>query len=188
MNSTGRIRHAQCRRRTFSEWIGVGVALALLLVTLSCGYRVATKNRLSPSFRSVAVVPLTNETTTFEVEQILTRALVHELVQRSDFDVRNDASQAEAVLEGSVFRLSANPVTFGRAAFGSTFLVTLHARVALKERQTGRILFQNNNYIFREQYVISNEVETFFSELNPALDRIGKDFAASVVSTILEDF
>ena len=42
--------------------------------------------------------------------------------------------------------------------------------------------------MFRDQYVINVDVENFFSELNPALERIGQDFAASVVVGILEGF
>ena len=166
-------------------------AVALLLVLLpqlACGYRVASRNRMAPQIRTIAILPFENETTTFEVEQILTRALIRVFVQKSSYRVISDPSRADGILEGVISRVSANPVIFGQETFGSTFLVTLNARVELRERETGNVLFKSDNYIFREQYVINVDVRNFFSELNPSLGRIADDFASSVVTTILERF
>lgn len=167
----------------------LGPAVVLLLVTsMGCGYRVASKNRLSPQIQSVVIVPLENETKVFEVEQILTQSLIRAFVERSDYRVVNDPSQADAVLEGVVSRVSVSPVLFGAQTFGSTFLVTLSSRVRMAERETGRVLYKNDGHVFREQYVINVDVKNFFSELNPALGRIAQDFAASVVTSVLEGF
>ena len=170
-------------------------ALALLLATqVACGYKVATQNRVDPDIGTLAVLPLENKTTTFEVEQILTRSLVRAFIERSSYTVVSDSSQADAVFQGQsrdFYQVSANPVIFGEQTFGSTFLVTwlsVVGRVELRERETSKLLFENNNFIFREQYVINVDVRNFFSELNPALGRIADDFASSVVTTILERF
>ena len=160
----------------------------LLITQFACGYRVASRNRIAPNIGTLAVLPLENKTTTFEVEQILTRSLMRAFVEKSSYDVVSDSSQADAVLRGVISDVSADPVIFGEATFGSTFLVTLTGRVELRERETARVLFENNNFIFREQYVINVDVRNFFSELNPALGRIADDFASSVVTTILEGF
>ncbi len=154
----------------------------------SCGYRLASQNRLGSEIASVAVTPIENETTTFEIEQIMTRSLVRELVEKTAYRVLNNAEAADAVLSGVITAVSASPVTFGQQTFGSTFLITLNVRVELRERTTGRMLFKNDNYIFREQYVINTDVRNFFSEQNPAVDRMARDFAASVITTIVEGF
>ncbi len=163
---------------------------ALVVVTMlaGCGYRVASSNRVPTDISTVAVVPLENATTTFEVEQILTRSLIQSLVEKTRFRVVSDASRADAVMTGVVSNVRANPVTFGAGTFGSTFLVTLTARLELRDRRTGKVLFRNDRFLFREQYVINRDVENFFSEFNPALERIAEDFASSVVTTILEAF
>ncbi len=164
-------------------------ALAVLLATqLACGYKVASNNRIAPDIGTLAVLPLENKTTTFEVEQILTRSLVRAFIERSSYTVVSDSSQADAVFQGVISQVSANPVIFGEQTFGSTFLVTVVGRVELRERETSKLLFESNNFIFREQYVINVDVQNFFSELNPALGRIADDFASSVVTTILERF
>jgi len=162
--------------------------IGILLATASCGYRVASRNRLDQRIQSIHVLPFENETSTFRVEQILTRAVIHGFVRKSGFEVAADPARADAVFQGVVSRVTANPVIFGQETFGSTFLVTLDAKVEVKERSSGEVLFQNDRYIFREQYVINVDVENFFSELNPALERIAEDFASSVVAAILEQF
>ena len=168
-----------------STWMIVG--LMLLSVQSACGYRIASSNRL-PSGTVIAVLPFENETTTFRVEQVLTQSVIRALVQKSGDRVTRDPAQADRILEGVISRVTANPVLFGEETFGSTFLVTLNARVELREQQSGKILFKNDEYIFREQYIINVDVKNFFSELNPALGRIADDFASSVVTTVLEGF
>ena len=41
----------------------------------------------------------------------------------------------------------------------------------------GRVLYSNPNYVFRDQYQISNELASFFEEQGPALDRLQRDFS-----------
>lgn len=167
--------------------IRIALSLIPLLLFSGCGYRVAAKNRLE-RIQTVAVLPMKNQTTTLEVEQILTRSIIRSFVEKTGYRVVRDPGQADAVLEGIVTRVTANPVIFGQRTFGSTFLVTLNASVELKERESGKVLFRNPRYTFREQYVINVDVEQFFSERNPALERIADDFASSVVTTIVEQF
>jgi hypothetical protein len=172
-------------------WLLVKTEFLCLLICVSvaaCGYRVASKNRLDTGPKTVAVVPFENRTPTFEVEQILTSALVRELVQRSDYEVVNDPNDADWELGGAVLRVRVSPVAFGQASFGSTFLVTLQASLYVLDSKSREVLFQNNNYTFRDQYVINVDLENFFSELNPALRRISDDFASSVVTSVMEAF
>jgi len=171
----------------FCKCAAFGLPCVWLLLIAGCGYRVASRTRVNQS-RSIAVVPLDNTTTFFEVEQILTRALVRELVESTGYEVENRPERAEAVIEGVVTRLNARPVTFGSSSFGSTFLVTLQLSIRVTERASGRILFENPSFVFREQYVINVDVENFFTELNPALERIASDAASSVVTTLRESF
>ena len=56
------------------------------------------------------------------------------------------------------------------------------------DRQSQEVLYANPNYIFREQYEITGDVASFFEEREPALDRLARDFAATLVSAVLENF
>jgi len=179
--------HESTKKRKNGSILTVVLAWALLGLS-GCGYRVASTNRLPTGITTIAVLPFENETTTFKVEQVLTQSVIRSLVEKSSYRVTRDPAKAEGVLQGVISRVTANPVIFGEETFGSTFLVTLNVRVELRERQTGKILFKNDEYIFREQYIINVDVENFFSELNPALARIADDFGSSVVTTLLEGF
>ena len=68
-----------------------------------------------------------------------------------------------------------------------TGLVTVTMRVSLVDRH-GKVLFENQNYQFREQYQISREITSFFEEESPAVDRLSRDFARTLVSNILEAY
>ena len=54
--------------------------------------------------------------------------------------------------------------------------------------KNNRVLYENQNYLYREQYQISPEVTSFFQEEGPALDRLSRDFARQLVSNVLEAY
>jgi len=93
---------------------------------------------------------------------------------------------ADAVLRGTVTGTQLAPVTYdsntGRA---STAMVTVNMKVVLTEKN-GRVLYENSNYIYREQYQISRELSSFFEEQGPAVQRLSQDFARTLVSNVLE--
>jgi hypothetical protein len=66
-------------------------------------------------------------------------------------------------------------------------LVVVGMRVSLTDKQ-GKVLYQNLSYIFREQYQVSRELSSFFEEDSPALQRLSREFARTLVSNILEGF
>jgi hypothetical protein len=57
----------------------------------------------------------------------------------------------------------------------------------LTDRQ-GKILYQNPSYLFREEYQVSRELSSFFEEDSPALERLSREFARTLVSNVLEGF
>jgi len=42
--------------------------------------------------------------------------------------------------------------------------------------------------VFREQYQVSQELSSFFEEDSPALGRLSRDFAKTLVSNVLEGY
>jgi hypothetical protein len=72
----------------------------------------------------------------------------------------------------------------GRA---SSSLITVTMRVSLTDRN-GRVIYDNPNYLFREQYQVSREISSFFEEESPALERMSRDFARTLVSNVLEAY
>jgi len=165
------------------------VAVAVSILASGCGYHVAGRtNSLPPGIKAIAVPALENRTSTYRVEQRMTNALVTELLARTNFRVVPNPEDADAVLRGEVTSLDGtatlfDPVT-GRA---TTVLVTVVLKVRLEDR-AGKVLYRNDNLLFREPYEISTDVRSFFQEESPALDRMSRDFAARVVADMLEGF
>ena len=82
--------------------------------------------------------------------------------------------------------MSATPVTFGSDSFGSAFLVTVQLAVKLVRSRDGTVLWENPDFLFRERYELNRRLVDFFSEENPALERLAREFAASLASTVLD--
>jgi outer membrane lipopolysaccharide assembly protein LptE/RlpB len=165
-------------------------ALVAALALTACGYRTSAHSvRLPETVKTIAIPAFTNQTQTYRVEQTLTAAVVREFVSRTRFRVLNEPnSDADATLRGTVLLASAAPLTYdsqtGRA---STALLTVTMRVSLVDRK-GTLLFDNPTYTFREQYQVSRELSSFFEEDAPALDRLARDFARTLVNNIVEAY
>ena len=119
----------------------------------------------------------------------ITAAVVREMLARTHYRIINHVDDsADAILQGTVMTAQVAPLTFdsvtGRA---SSALVTVTAQVTLVDRHNKR-LFEQPNYTFREQYQVSRELSSFFQEESPAMDRLSRDFARTLVSNILEAF
>ena len=161
--------------------------LGLVCAGVSCGYKVQSSAREVPfGIRSLGIPVFRNTTHQFRLEQQLSRSVLQEFSTRTRVPVTTATSGVDAVLEGEINGMSSTPVTFGTDnTFGSTFLVTVHMSVKLLRRNDSSVLWENSDFLFRERYVINSKVSDFFSEENPALDRLSHQFAASLVSTIL---
>jgi outer membrane lipopolysaccharide assembly protein LptE/RlpB len=161
-----------------------------MLLTASCGYHTTTHYvRLPDSVHTIAVPAFTNQTRNYRVEQVLTAAVVREFVTRTKFRIISEpGDDADATLRGTVTTMQLAPLTYdsqtGRA---SSALVTVTMRVSLVDRK-GTVLFDQPNYTFREQYQVSRELTSFFEEDSPAVDRLSRDFARTLVSNILEAY
>jgi outer membrane lipopolysaccharide assembly protein LptE/RlpB len=169
------------------------IAFAVLAASFlvgGCGYHLAGRsNALPKSIHVIAVPELENKTTSYRIEQRLTTATVHEFLAKTPYRVVSAPSNGDAVLRGKVVSLEAVPLLFdtvtGRA---TTMLVTVKCEVTFEERDTGKVLYHTDNFLFRNQYEISTDVKSFFEEQDPALDRLAQDFAARLVAAVTESY
>jgi outer membrane lipopolysaccharide assembly protein LptE/RlpB len=163
--------------------------LALLLI--GCGYRTAGNAavEIPRNVHTIAIPGFVSRSPTFRVEQQLTDAVVREFNARTQYHVIHQSSaDADAVLKGTVLSATSNPLAYdsqtGRAA---SAVVTVNIQVTLTDR-SGKVLFQNPNYVFRDQYELSRDLNSFFQEDSPAMDRLSRDFARTLVANILESY
>jgi outer membrane lipopolysaccharide assembly protein LptE/RlpB len=145
--------------------------------------------QLPEDVKTIAVPAFKNETSTYRIEQMLTASVVREFTTRTHYRIVSGSGEdADAVLHGTVLSTTASPLAYdtstGRAA---SVLVVVSIRVKLSDRQ-GKVLYQNPAYLFREQYEVSQDLQSFFEEDSPAFRRLAQDFARTLVSNILEGF
>lgn len=155
-----------------------------------CGYHVAGRtNSLPKSIHVIAVPALENKTNSYRIEQRLTTATVHEFLAKTSYRVVSDPANGDAVLRGKVLSLEAVPLLFDTTTGRATaMLVTVKCAVTFEERETRKILYHTDNFVFRNQYEISTDVKSFFEEQDPALDRLAQDFAVRLVAAVTENY
>jgi hypothetical protein len=85
--------------------------------------------------------------------------------------------------------IETNPMIFNATTGQVTMmLVTVHTKVLLVDNKTQNVVYKNDDMVFRDEYQISTDAREFFEEQDPALERMAKDFAAQLVSNVVESF
>jgi outer membrane lipopolysaccharide assembly protein LptE/RlpB len=201
---SGRQSARACRKRDQTGGVagfmtrGRGLLFAGLAAVAfgGCGYHVAGRNPALPkNITVIAVPPMENKTTSYRIEQKLTAATIHEFLRKTRYKVLSDPNGGDAVLTGKVLALEALPLTFQSTstattstAQATTMLVTMKCDVTLTERVSEKVLYHNDNFVFRGEYELSTDVRSFFQEGDPALERMAQDFAARLVAAVTENY
>jgi outer membrane lipopolysaccharide assembly protein LptE/RlpB len=166
-------------------------ALSLLLLATGCGYHaVGSAAHIPDDVHTVAVPFFENRTQFSRTEVTLTQATVHELNTRTKFRVLpcDAGGDADAVLKGTVLSETIVPYTYNvTTGQSSSYMITLIASVSLTDRD-GRVLYRHDGYTFHQQYEATSDLGTFVQEDSPAMARLSRDFAQSLVSDMLESF
>ena len=171
--------------------LGLLVATSTLMLLSGCGYHaVGSAAQVPSSVHTLAVPFFQNRTQFSHTEVALTQATVHELNTRTHFRVlpQEDGNDADAVLKGTVLTETIVPYTYNsQTGQSSSYMITVTANVLLTDRD-GRVLYRHEGYTFHQQYEATFDLATFVQEDSPAMTRLSRDFAQSLVSDMLESF
>ena len=165
-----------------------------LLLLLACGYTECYKpvgrgDGLPKHIKTLAIPPFQNPSLRFKVEQRFTAAMVDEALRRArSLHITSTAEGADAVMLGTIQAFTYRPVLLEDLGRARLFEVAITVGLIVRDQTKNKILFQNPNFVFRGEYEVAGDPKTFFSEEGPAVDRIARDFAKSVMTTILEGF
>jgi len=167
-------------------------ALVLLAAALAglagCGFRLrGTGSSLPPGIKTISVPMFKNQTTRFELDVKLTRAVINELVARGKLTVSAEPAAADAVLEGEITGFTASPIGFGAGNQADAYNVTVTARVTLKSKSSAEPLFANPAFVYQQEYDVPPG-SSFEDVQTEAIDKIAEKFARSLVVSILEGF
>jgi outer membrane lipopolysaccharide assembly protein LptE/RlpB len=167
------------------------VLLSAALFAPACGYHIGGQGNLIPkTVKTIAVPAFFNGAVRFRVASLLTADITRELHSRTHYVIVTDPSQADAVLTGSVVNFATlggtttDPTT--NRATSSQIILTMQFELA--DRHTGKVLVSRTGYEFRERYEIATNLTAYFDESSPAVKRVSRDAARSVVTAILEAF
>jgi outer membrane lipopolysaccharide assembly protein LptE/RlpB len=166
------------------------IASAALCLLSGCGYHtLGAATHLPPEIKTLAVPVFAARTEVSGTEQALTEAVIREFAARTRFRVTpNSGEDADAVLHGTILKQATTPLTYNSATQqSSSFIITIVASVTLTAHD-GRILYQNKNYVFREQYQSTTNLPTFIQEDPAAIQRLSREFARQLVADVLEGF
>ncbi len=155
-----------------------------------CGYHaVGAATHLPPDLHTLAIPVFATRTDAYHTETVVTDAVLREFAARTRFRVTPSADDnADAVLHGTILKEYVAPLTYNASTQqSSSFLITLVLSVTLNSRD-GKVLYKNENYVYRQQYQSTTDLATFIQENPAAMQRLSRDFARQLVADVLEGF
>ncbi len=177
--------------------------LAGLLVLASasafpaCGYSLAGRGSFLPEYiRVIGIPPFVNRTPLFNLETQMTEKVRAEFIGRGKYRVVPETDNVDAVLNGEVTGVNIAPISFTGQQLASRYVITMTARVELRDQKENKVLWENPGLVFRQEYEAQSgqtaqggvDPAAFFGQDQNALDRMTTEFARSIVSAILEAF
>ena len=133
---------------------------------------------------TIAVPTFTNLTTTYRVEQRITDAVRRELIKRTRYRVVPEET-GDVVMVGEVLSFIAVPIIFNQQGRGSSYSLLVDMSVRVTDSATGKILFQNERWTFREVFELAQNSGNFVPEDTPAVERLARRFASTLVASVL---
>lgn len=162
------------------------------LTSTGCGYALAGRGSFLPDYIETISIPMFgNNTTIFEVEQLLTQEVREVFIGRGSYRVVTEAARVDALLTGTIRSISIQPASFTADQQVSRYVFTLIASIEFTDLTTDEVLWENPGLIFRDEYEVATggvNASTFFGQRSNAVERLAGDFADTVVSSILEAF
>ncbi len=168
------------------------ILLGIALLGSACGYRMRGAAVALPNgVESLGIPTFVNTTSQYKIEQLMTAAVLEEFRIRTRAQVNSSKSGVDSVIFGEIRDVSSVPVAFGtqqigNRTFGSAFLVSVRVSVKWVRTRDSVVLWQNENFLHSERYILNSNVKDFFSEENPALQRLARDFAGRLASSLLD--
>lgn len=161
---------------------------AVVLPAAGCGYHtLGSAPHLPPDVRTLSIPVFATRTEAYHTETVMTQAVIREFTARTRLRVTpSTGGQPDAVLHGVILQQTVLPLTYNTTTQqSSSFLITIVASVTLTGHD-GRVLYENKNYVFRQQYQSTANLPSFLDESPAAEERLSREFAHALVADVLE--
>jgi len=164
------------------------VSTLLLLTGFTECYKPVTNSGLPKNIKTVAVPAFQFEAKglRYRVESRFTDAVTREIIRRGNgLKVQGSLTGADAVLDGTIRDFSFSGVLLDSEGRARIYEVSIVTAVTIRDLKENKILYDNQNFIFRDSFEFSSDPRSFFNEEDPAVERIARAFAESAVSAFI---
>jgi hypothetical protein len=153
------------------------------------GYEAVNKGGLPGNIHTVGVPPFQNQALRYRVETRFTEAVANELIRRGHgLRVQSTREGADAVIDGAIRNFYFSGVLLDRNGRARIFEVTIVGAVTVRDQTTNRVLYDNQNYVYKGEFEFTSDPRSFFDEEDPAVQRMARKFAEDLVSTLVNGF
>jgi len=168
------------------------ISLVTIIFLLTSGftecYKPVTNSGLPSHIKTVAVPAFQFEARgmRYKVESRFTDAVTREIIKRGNgLKVQGSRAGADAVLEGTIRDFGFSGVLLDREGRARVYEVTIVTAVTIRDTRDNKILYDNQNFIFRDSFEFSQDPRSFFNEEDPAAERMARAFAEAAVSAFI---
>ena len=151
-------------------------------------YKPVTNSGLPKNIKTVAVPAFQFEAKAlrYRVESRFTEAVSREIIRRGNgLTVQGSLTGADAVLEGTIRDFSFSGVLLDSQGRARVYEVTIVTAVTIRDLRENKILYDNQNFIFRDSFEFTSDPRSFFNEEDPAVQRMARAFAEAAVSAFV---
>jgi hypothetical protein len=166
----------------------------LIWPAAGCGYALTGRGSFLPEYiRTIGIPLFANRTKVPDVEIQITERVRGEFLGRGRYEIHPEGNNTDAVLIGEVLSVTVDPSAFTTDQIASRYIITMTARVELRDTRANMVLWEDPRLTFRQEYDAQSgtgvlDPSAFFSQDVNALERISNEFARTIVSAILEAF
>lgn len=168
-----------------------GWLIAGCLLLGSCGYHVAGSADLVPKdVHTIAIPPFNNATVRYKLSDYLPEAISREFITRTRYKPVDDPTQADAVLRGTVVSYLAFPTLIDQSTGRTSGLqINVVLNVSLVDRSSGKTIYAQPNMQVHQRYELATTNDSqYFDESGAGIQRLSRDVAHDLVTSILENF
>lgn len=167
--------------------IGIAILLCLVATQTDC-YKPVTGTGLPKHVKTVAVPAFQFEPqgARYRVSARLTDAVMRELIKRGrKLKIQGTRTGADAVIEGTVRDFNFTGVLLDREGRARVYEVNVVVAITVRDLREGKVIFDDQNLVFRDSFEFSSDPRSFFNEEDPAVQRMARAFAESIVSKLV---
>jgi len=165
------------------------VGVAVLASGFRECYKPVRRSGLPSHVKTIAVPAFQNNALRFKIEHRFTDAVSNEIIRRGKgLRVQSETEGADVVVDGVIKNFAFYGVLLDTRGRARIFEVTVTAAVTVRDRVRNRVLYDNQDYVFRGEFEFTDDPRSFYNEEDPAVERLARSFAESLVSTLINGF